>query len=700
MKKPNHNLIYEYRLPYGPLCSPTGRFAAYGVKQAVQEANGYSFRIHVLDLESGQERIVNESWNCPYYFWDGDDELLLAKKEDGKTAFLKWSPNLSQIEPAFQIPKNCIGAKLLKASAPEHAKNGDDLLLLIRENMKTEHAETLSHSGFSVIDELPYWANGAGYVNGMRNRLYLYCRASGTLTRISGETQDVVLYEVCEQDIAVDEPAGNSRSIGENSENTPAVIYTACEFDGNYNDRPGIYRYHTASCIRETLLAPGEFYVRLLCSTENSVLFSGSRGETYGKYQYDGFYRKTDCGWQLFARHEANTGLCSIISDTLTGMGQKAKISGGLLYFLSTVDDRCGLYCLDTKTGRISEIPTGCAAVESFDILPAGHLGQARQAGQARRTGCSGGFLLCGTDEAYPSELWLLPPSDQKRRLTSYQDILRNEVLLSRREELTFQNSDGIKIRGWVMRPLPADDKPPCCEPTDSLGTQYAAVFCIHGGPRSVYGDVYYHEMQLLAAAGYFVCFYNGRGSDSRGNSFGNINGKYGHEDMDDLMEFTDRILLRYPEIDPKRLGLAGGSYGGYLVNWVLGHSTRFAAAVSQRSISNWITQEALSDIGYYYVPDQAGASLISGEADRLWDNSPLKYAGQIETPLLLLHSDEDRRCGLPEAQQMFYVLKRRNISCQLVIFHGENHELNKNGKPQNRISRIEKILEWMKQYL
>lgn len=713
MKKPNHNLIYEYRLPYGPLCSPTGRFAVYGVKQAEKETNRYSFRIHLMNLETGRDQVLNEDWNCPYYFWNGSDELLLAKKEGDGTVFMKWAPDLKEVIPAFRISKNCISAKY--SGLPD----SKILLLLVREKIDSEEAEeTASAQAYTVIDELPYWANGAGYVNGVRNRLYLYNESDGALLQISSDTGDVTLYE---KDHSSSDPED------------PCVLYAECRFDGCCDDRPGIYRYHIRSQITEMLLEPGNYYVRLLCSTENSILFSGSRGETYGKYQYDGFYRFSDSEnaedpfqnsashWELFARHEANAGLCSIISDTLTGIGQKMKVSGNRLYFLSTVNDRCSIFCLSTETGIISEIPAKCTAVESFDLLP----------NQNETEDCKEQFLFCGTGGGLPSELYYLAdggsvtsavfpaatapaasgasqligfkscktpffraesqPENQvkKIRLTSYQSGLQKNYQLSVREELSFINSDGVTIRGWVMRP-PASVK------TGGL----PAIICIHGGPRSVYGDVYCHEMQLMAAAGYFVCFYNGRGSDSRGNEFGDINGRYGREDMTDLLEFTDRVLLRYPEIDPGRLGLSGGSYGGYLVNWVLGHSSRFAAAVSQRSISNWITQEALSDIGYYYVPDQAKASLLSGEAGKLWENSPLKYADRIETPLLLLHSDEDRRCGLQEAQQLFYVLKRRKIPCRMIVFHGENHELNKNGKPENRIARIRLILEWMGKYL
>lgn len=884
MKKPNHNLIYEYRLPYGPLCSPTGRFAAYGVKQAVQEANRYSLQIHVLDLKTGEDQVLNKTWNCPFYFWTCQGELLLGKKEGGETFFMKWAPDTEEVTFSFRIHGNCVGAKPLRGledgledglKSGQTSAGGEEILFLIRENVNpvdlhkksacgTPNTASFDPSGaestrspaadsadstaadffdspvadstnapaansagstatdsfdpsvadststYTVIDELPYWSNGAGFTVGVRNRLYLYREATDSLLRISGETDDVTLYEA-------------DRSAGE-----PCILYAACRFDGCYDDKPGIYWYHIRSQATEVLLEPGIYYVRLLCSTKNFILFSGSKGETYGKYQYDGFYKlagrvvpkydnqmhsdqindlfpmnifftddsvsddfaldnsvddnyiidnhitdisvfdtsaskntvfqnpadrestvndsvpgnsisglPASCSppafsWKLLAKHEASAGLCSIISDTLTGMGQKTKVIGNSLYFLSTVNDRCGIHCLDAKSGLITEIPTGCTAVESFDMLSS--------AGEA--PGTDRNILICGTAGNFPSELYLLSSggaevlrSDvdrsisgsrprrehaKKNRLTFFQRDLETSFRLSDREELTFINSDGIMIRGWVMRPLEAEKSPglpaatavvpassarmtgtrPGSAHTGCAHTGFPAIFCIHGGPRSVYGDVYYHEMQLLAAAGYFVCFYNGRGSDSRGNPFGDINGKYGKEDMKDLMEFADRVLLRYPEIDPRRLGLSGGSYGGYLVNWVLGHSSRFAAAVSQRSISNWITQEALSDIGYYYVPDQAKASLLNNEAGRLWENSPLKYAGQIETPLLLLHSDEDKRCGLPEAQQMFYVLKRRKIPCRLVIFHGENHELNKNGKPANRIARIRMILEWMDRYL
>lgn len=165
-------------------------------------------------------------------------------------------------------------------------------------------------------------------------------------------------------------------------------------------------------------------------------------------------------------------------------------------------------------------------------------------------------------------------------------------------------------------------------------------------------------------------------------------------------MDFVNAALERYPQIDPERLGLVGGSYGGYMVNWIIGHTDRFRAAVSLRSISNWITHECLSDIGHYYVSDQADGSILSGDAEKMWNNSPLKYAGQAVTPTLFIHAEQDFRCGTQESLQMFYVLRRRGIPCRMVLFQGENHMLGVSGRPRSRIGCMKETLTWLDQHL
>ena len=130
---------------------------------------------------------------------------------------------------------------------------------------------------------------------------------------------------------------------------------------------------------------------------------------------------------------------------------------------------------------------------------------------------------------------------------------------------------------------------------------KYPAILDIHGGPKTAYGEIFYHEMQVWANEGYFVFFCNPIGSDGRDNVFADLRGKYGTCDYRNIMDFTDEVLRRYPAIDEKRLGVTGGSYGGFMTNWIIGHTNRFAAAVSQRSISSWLTMEYTSDIGYNF---------------------------------------------------------------------------------------------------
>ena len=255
-------------------------------------------------------------------------------------------------------------------------------------------------------------------------------------------------------------------------------------------------------------------------------------------------------------------------------------------------------------------------------------------------------------------------------------------------ETLYFLNTDGVDIDGFVMKPVGYEP-----------GKRYPGILHIHGGPKMVFGPGFHHEMQLWAASGFFVCYCNPRGSCGKGNAFADLQGKYGEVDFRDLMEFTDEVLRRYPEIDADRMGVAGGSYGGFMTNWVIGHTDRFRCAVSQRSIANYVGDYLLSDIGYYYVPDQQ-LGTIGEHPERLWKASPLTYADRVKTPTLFIHADKDYRCTLVNGLEMFAALKLHGVESKLCMFYGENHGLSREGKPSNRISRLSEILHWMEEHL
>ena len=164
-------------------------------------------------------------------------------------------------------------------------------------------------------------------------------------------------------------------------------------------------------------------------------------------------------------------------------------------------------------------------------------------------------------------------------------------------------------------------------------------------------------------------------------------------------MNFTDLAIEKYPQIDPDRMAIYGGSYGGFMTNWAIGHTDRFKAACAQRSISNWTSFYGVSDIGYYFATDQT-ASNPYDSLDKMWDQSPIKYADKVKTPTLFIHSDEDYRCPLEQGLQMYNRIKLNGVDTKMFVFHGENHELSRSGKPKARIKRLTEIKNWFDKYL
>jgi dipeptidyl aminopeptidase/acylaminoacyl peptidase len=207
------------------------------------------------------------------------------------------------------------------------------------------------------------------------------------------------------------------------------------------------------------------------------------------------------------------------------------------------------------------------------------------------------------------------------------------------------------------------------------------------------------HEFQVFAGAGYAVIYLNPRGSDGYSEEFADIRGEYGARDFADLMEGLDHALKSYPQIDGARLAIAGGSYGGYMTNWAVGHTDRFKAAVTDRSISSWVSFWGTSDIGPYFTDDQVGGDPWSAE-EKLLGNSPLRSAPKVNTPLMVVHSMEDYRCWMVEGIQFFTALKRMGKEAELVLFPGENHDLSRVGKPKHRVARLNQYLRWFDTHL
>ena len=259
------------------------------------------------------------------------------------------------------------------------------------------------------------------------------------------------------------------------------------------------------------------------------------------------------------------------------------------------------------------------------------------------------------------------------------------EHIITTPERFTYKGYDNWDIHGWYMPPVEKKDK-------------HAAILYVHGGPQVAYGESFFHEMQALAAKGYGVIMINPRGSNTYGQDFvKSILGDYGNHDFDDLMMGVDYILETHPEVDADQLYVAGGSYGGFMTNWIVTHTDRFRAAVTQRSISNWISFYGTSDIGPFFVEKQLLDDINNPE--RLWEMSPVAHAKNAKTPLLVLHGQSDLRCPQEQGEQMYMAMRKNNVPTKMILFPQSSHGLSRQGLPNLRQARLKAITDWFEEF-
>jgi dipeptidyl aminopeptidase/acylaminoacyl peptidase len=253
-------------------------------------------------------------------------------------------------------------------------------------------------------------------------------------------------------------------------------------------------------------------------------------------------------------------------------------------------------------------------------------------------------------------------------------------------DELWATESDGTRVHTWCLRPEGAGPFPTVLE--------------IHGGPVAMYGYRYYHEFQSLVHAGYAVVYTNPRGSQGYGQRFCDaIVGEWGDKDYRDVMAGLDAALSNLPDLDGDRLGVAGGSYGGFMVNWIVSHNQRFKAAVTMRSVVNRFSAMGSSDMGWLRVR-QYGTKPWWEEPEPYWQQSPLKYASNIYTPILIEHQEKDFRLPIEQGEQLYSALKYLGRPVEMVLYPDESHGMSRNGKPWHRVHRLQSITDWFNRHL
>lgn len=264
------------------------------------------------------------------------------------------------------------------------------------------------------------------------------------------------------------------------------------------------------------------------------------------------------------------------------------------------------------------------------------------------------------------------------RKRTDFAAELTGTAAPLEKRELTATSGDGYPVHGWVVKPRGKGPHP--------------VVLMIHGGPYTQYTAALFDEAEVLAGAGYAVVMCNPRGGSGYGASHGRaVKEAMGTVDVADLLAFLDEALTDR-DLDSARVGIMGGSYGGLMTTWILGHTDRFVAGISERAVNAWDSFSGTSDIGSWFADEYVG--------DNQHAQSPLTHADQIATPLLIIHSERDFRCPLEQGQRLFALLKKRGVPTKLLVFPGEGHELSRSGQPRHRLQRFEHILDWWGHYL
>ncbi|TVP85934.1 MAG: S9 family peptidase [Acholeplasmataceae bacterium] len=630
---------------------------AYLAAKAVEDKNEYHHQLHVYDTRS--RKIINLK-NDNIYVWENDDVLLfhLARtkqeekdKKENKFSFIyRHDLTTGTTTHAATLPVPLTLVKVLDSGQwllsgqlkPEHHR----LYQVDAEARKAELKSIKREEPYEDIDEIGFYYNGTGFTAGVRQQLFLYDPSSKKIEPLMASNFHMAQYRI--------------------SNDMQKIYYTGKIIKDIKPLTHDVYVYDVLSKTTHKLLENDTHAISRLLLINDRLIICASDMKEYGLNQNHAFHVLENGELKLFSAFDQAIGN-SVGSDVRLGTGPFDSTIADTVYFVSTVDDHTDLMSLDAK-GNITSL---LAFKGSIDGLAFMH----------------GKPHVIGLYQQRLQEMYQLDLDTKRvKMLTRHNQKALKDHYVAKPQPLILKQ-DTHDVKGFAL--LPKD--------VDKTRT-YPVILDIHGGPKTVYGTVYYHEMQVWANMGYIVLFANPRGSDGKGNAFADIRGQYGMIDYEDLMRFLDLAITQMPMIDQDRLFVTGGSYGGFMTNWMVGHTRRFKAAATQRSITNWISFHGTSDIGFYFTKDQNAAHPVT-DAERLWLHSPLKYVDAMETPLLIIHADQDYRCPIEQAMQLFTLLKEKGVPTRFIWFKGENHELSRGGKPQARNKRLREITQWFDTY-
>ena len=660
--------LFAFRWVASPQISPDGRHAAYVLVTANAKHDGYETSLWLVgtDGASTPRRLTaGPKDGAPRWSPDGTT-LAFLRPKDGHSQLYLLPLTGGEAQQLSDLPKGASPAawspdgKMIAFTSTTTAED------LAKKDKKDKGDE--SKSDVRVVTQAEFRADDEGYFDPAEHT-HIWTVPAG---------------------MPGDEPA-TARQVtsGPFDENAPqwsrdgARLYFASDRVAEsyyYPPDNNVYSVPPAGGTLDTIVnIDGPVFGPALAPDGQAVAFRGwvnpRAARSYN--QSDLFVWRDGRAKNLTADYDFDMG-GSVLGDQAPprgGEGSSPNIwtaDGKAVIVATTEHGRSNLVRFDAQTGAREPLTTGDHAVLAYTATP-----------DARR------FALTIGDPTHLPDVYALDAQTKRlTQLTHVNDSLFAKLRLVTPEDFWYPSFDGRKIETWILKPVGF-----------TPGKKYPLILNIHGGPHTAYGYIFFHEMQWMAAKGYVVVYPNPRGSTTYGQEFGNIvQYKYPGDDYKDLMVAVDSVIRR-GYVDSTKLGVTGGSGGGLLTDWAVGHTHRFAAAVSQRDVADWL--------GFWYTADFTlfqpswFRSTPFRDPQEFLTRSPVRYADSVTTPLMFILGEEDLRAPPNQGgEAMFRALKYLHRTTVQVRFPGESHELSRSGKPVHRVERLQHILNWFDKYL